>query len=201
MYFSIAKRIKKLKMAKKMIKKVKKDEKIGRKCDFPGCEECGEYRAPKNRLLNDYYWFCLKHVKEYNKNWNFYQGLSSEEIEQHIQNDTTWQRPTWKLGQFKTAGFSENVNDGFGIFKDLGLGMDGRHNPPSLEKPVHSKLAKAVEFMELSFPLKVSEVKKQYKKLAKKYHPDKNIGDKEAEKMFKKLCDCYQYILKQLGEK
>ena len=44
-------------------------------------------------------------------------------------------------------------------------------------------------------------MKKQYKKLAKKYHPDTNQGDKEAEKMFKKLNDYYRYLLKQLGEK
>ena len=179
---------------------IKKDQKMERKCDFPGCEECGSFKAPKNRLLNDYYWFCLNHVKEYNKNWNFYQGLSSEEIEQHIQNDTTWQRPTWRLGQFKTYGTGQ-MRDGFGLFEDLGLGMDGKHNPPQAQIPVHSRLAEAVEFMELSFPLKLSEVKKKYKQLAKKYHPDTNAGDKEAEKMFKKLHDHYKYILKQLGEK
>ena len=179
---------------------IKKTKKIERKCDFAGCEECGEYRAPKNRMLNDYYWFCLKHVKEYNKNWNFYQGLSSEEIEQHIQNDTTWQRPTWRLGQFKTYG-TGSIRDGFGVFEDLGLGMDGKHNPPVKEVPAHGKLVEAASFLEVSFPLKLSEVKKQYKKLAKKYHPDTNHGDKEAEKMFKKLHDHYKYILKQLGEK
>ena len=50
-------------------------------CDFPGCPEAGEYRAPKDRTLSSYYWFCQKHVAEYNKNWDFLKGLSPDEIE------------------------------------------------------------------------------------------------------------------------
>ncbi len=188
--------------AAKMKKNTIKSNKSNKICDAPGCTECGEYRAPKDRRLTDYYWFCLKHVTEYNKNWDFYLGLSSEEIESHIQNDTTWQRPTWKLGQFKSSTFSpDRTKDTFNIFNDLGLGMDGKHNPPPKpEEKIHGKLLEAVRFMELDFPLKLSEVKKQYKRLAKKYHPDINNGDKEAEKLFKKLNESYRYILKQLGE-
>ena len=33
------------------------------------------------------------------------------------------------------------------------------------------------------------EIKKAYKKLAKKYHPDLNPDDSEAEKKFKPVCD------------
>lgn len=183
-------------------KKDSKTKKTARLCDFPGCDACGEYKAPKDRRLNDYYWFCLKHVTEYNKKWDFYLGLSTEEIESHIQNDMTWQRPTWKLGQFKNNYFSaENIKDPFNFFQDIGLGMDGHYNPP--QKPIqkaHTRLVQAVHFMELEFPLKLSEVKKQYKRLAKKYHPDTNAGDKESEKLFKQLNEHYRYILKQLGE-
>ena len=52
-----------------------------RKCDHPGCEKAGEYRAPKDRKLKDYYWFCLEHVQEYNAQWNYYAGEIPEEDE------------------------------------------------------------------------------------------------------------------------
>ena len=60
-----------------MLKRTKKyyapqNENVVHKCDFPGCAEKGEYRAPKDRKLKDYYWFCLKHVQEYNSKWNYY---------------------------------------------------------------------------------------------------------------------------------
>lgn len=182
------------------IKKNINTKKNTRLCDFPDCNECGEYRAPKDRKLKDYFWFCLKHVTEYNKKWDFYLGLSSDEIEHHIQNDMTWQRPTWRLGQFKAPYFSEETTkDPLHFFQDMGLGMDGHYNPPQKpEEKMEKQLVCAIHFMELKFPLKLSEVKKQYKRLAKKYHPDTNAGDKESEKLFKQLNEHYRYILKHL---
>lgn len=185
-----------------MIYKKKKTEKIFRPCDFPECPNCGEFKAPKDRTLKEYYLFCLEHVKQYNKNWNFYQGLSSEEIEQHIQNDTTWQRPTWKLGQNQTIfSAGQHPQDSFGLFNEAELGMSGTYNPPRQHKiNPNSKLARAAKFLEVDFPLNVEQIKSQFKKLAKKYHPDKNKGNKESEQLFKELIEHYRYLLKQLGE-
>ena len=171
-----------------------------RPCDFPNCSEAGEYRAPKDRNLREYYWFCLKHVQEYNKNWDFLKGLSADEIEEQIQHDTIWQRPTWKLGHggVKT---DPRIKDPFHMKEDLGLGMDGRYNPPPKAPQYEKKMQAAIDFMDLKVPLDVTEVKKQYKKLAKKYHPDTNKGDKEAERRFKKLNEAYHYILERLTGK
>ena len=70
-----------------------------RLCDAPGCEELGEHRAPRSREdLNNYYWFCMDHVRAYNARWNFYAGMNQQEIERQIRADTTWWRPTWPLG-------------------------------------------------------------------------------------------------------
>jgi curved DNA-binding protein len=38
------------------------------------------------------------------------------------------------------------------------------------------------------------EIKKSYRKLAKKYHPDTNPGDKKAEEKFKELCEAYEVL-------
>lgn len=39
-----------------------------------------------------------------------------------------------------------------------------------------------------------AEIKKAFKKLALKYHPDRNKGDKEAEKKFKEINEAYQTL-------
>jgi curved DNA-binding protein len=40
----------------------------------------------------------------------------------------------------------------------------------------------------------IKEIKKKYKELAKKYHPDKNPGDKKAEEKFKEINEAYEAI-------
>ena len=43
-----------------------------RLCDHEGCENAGKFRAPKAPdVLDDFFWFCKDHVREYNQKWNF----------------------------------------------------------------------------------------------------------------------------------
>ena len=170
-----------------------KKEETTRVCDCPGCKEAGLYRAPKNKSLTDYFWFCLKHVQEYNKRWDFLEGLSPQDIEEHIQHDTIWQRPTWKLGENFTTPKAKFSNTGF---ETADLGAEGKYSPPPKFKR-EKKFVEAMTFFKLEFPLTEKALKKQYKVLAKKYHPDVN-ADKDAHKMFQKLQNYYQYLLKKL---
>ena len=163
-------------------------------CDFPGCPEAGECRAPRDRTLTSYYWFCPKHAAEYNKNWDFLKGMSPDEIENHIQNDVGWQRPTWKLGTEGIHYREDKIHDGFGIFQEVGLGMSGHYNPPQPKYP--PKVVNAMAFMQLEAPLNLSAVKKKYKTLAKKYHPD--ISKKDAT-LFQKLSEAYTVLVDFLG--
>ena len=70
-----------------------------RNCDWPGCNDDGLHRAPKSRdELNSYHYFCKIHVRQYNKGWNYYIGMSDAEVEEDVRKDTVWHRPSWPLG-------------------------------------------------------------------------------------------------------
>lgn len=50
------------------------------------------------------------------------------------------------------------------------------------------------EILEISRTATANEIKKQYRKLANKFHPDKNNGDKAAEECFKDIVKAYEYL-------
>ena len=160
----------------------------------PNCKKEGLYRAPKDRSLSSYYWFCLEHIKEYNKNWNYYKDLSPEDIELSIRHDTVWHKPTWKLGE-NTHISSKNLKDPFKLFPDS---KKENHFQQKIEKPKYSKqVQEACDFLEIKEELTLAVLKKQYKKLAKKFHPDVSTI-KNADILFKKLNEYYTILIKQL---
>lgn len=165
-------------------------------CDHPGCCEEGTFRAPKDRTLRSYYWFCLKHVQEYNKNWNYYAGLSPDEIEREIREDLVGHRPTWKVNHLHSKRFK----DPFNFFEDIH--PNGRSSQKSKEKDKPSLATidhlNAIKTLKLMPPISLESVKKNYKTLAKKHHPDITGGDKQSEEIFKQITEAYHLLCKAL---
>ena len=64
-------------------------------CDYPGCKEKGAYRAPKHPdILDQFFWFCRDHVREYNLKWNFFGTATDEEFQKLLEKDRLWERET-----------------------------------------------------------------------------------------------------------
>jgi transposase len=159
-----------------------------RRCEWPGCDGGGAFPAPKGRnRLREYLWFCLIHVREYNADWNYYDGMSQTEVEADIRADTVWQRPSWRLGSGGTARGRERVSDPFGFYHN---GSDGA---PRRVQSTAEEVALSV--LQLSPPVTVAIVKTRYKELVKRYHPDATGGDKVAEEMFKRISEAYRTIM------
>jgi hypothetical protein len=161
-------------------------------CDHPGCTSAGLYRAPKARdRLTDYYWFCLDHVREYNSAWDYYAGMTVNEIEAETRRDTTWQRPTWPMGQW--AVHERNLRDR--IIRGCGFEF-GRDADPSDERPGGAKATRtpeeqALEQLGLKPPVSFDHIKARYRELVKLHHPDCHGGDREAEEMLKVINQAY----------
>lgn len=163
-----------------------------RRCAADGCLQEGTYPAPRSRsALRDYLWFCLKHVREYNKSWNYYEGLQGAALEAEIRRATTWERPSWK---FATGKPSENsFEDPLGLFdfENRTVDLAARQIPPEERR--------AWRILQLSPITDIDIVKKQYKRLVKQNHPDKNGGDAAAEERLKDINLAYSLIRKSLA--
>ena len=174
-----------------------------KKCDSPKCNEKGEYRAPKSRvMLSKYFYFCLDHIKEYNKSWDFYKGMSVEQIENSMRSDTFWDRPSWPLkNSFKNIfdEFNEYVEDF--VKNDDDKINDTYFKNKLLDESLTIEEAKALRELDLKMPISLEKIKKNYKKLVKIFHPDVNGNNKDAEEKFKQINESYKLLLKKFMKK
>jgi hypothetical protein len=151
-------------------------------CDTPGCPHAGEFRAPKSRsTLRDFHWFCLEHVRAYNASWDYYKGMSEGEIEEQLRADTSWQRPSWPLGQGRQARLEEAIE------AELHAFAFGTRPKPPPRPDTPPELREALDVLGLIWPVTLEDVKTKYKALAKQHHPDANNGDKRSEERLKTI--------------
>ncbi len=179
-----------------------------RQCDMPTCDRCGDFRAPRSRdRLNEYYWFCLDHVREYNATWNYYAGMSADEIEAHNRADVTWQRPTWPMGMRSGAQRMRRGVDGesfdparwhdpFDLFEEARA--ERERAAKAAVRPAAGPEQEALAVMGLEPGVTPAELKARYKELVKLHHPDANGGDKTAEDRLKSINQAYSILKKSL---
>lgn len=167
-----------------------------RVCEWPGCLGHGEFPAPRARdALREYRWFCLEHVRQYNASWDYYAGMTAEQIEAHIRADSTWRRPSWPLGMRPKGvqGFIwDSSSDPLGLIEDPELfGKTSRAKAPPALTPAQQQ---ALTVMEVDWPVTLQELHGQYKVLVKRHHPDTNGGDKAAEEKLKSINLAYSTL-------
>ena len=174
------------------------EKNIQKICDEINCNEIGNYKAPKSRIkLNEYYFFCLKHIKEYNKSWDFYKGLSVDQIEFSMRKDSVWDRPSWPFKGNPTK-IIDQVNEFIGNDSDINqkkYNYDQFYSNKLIKDSLSNEENKALNVLELKLPLNLSKIKKKYKKLVKIFHPDVNDNNKEAEDKFKEINESYKILL------
>lgn len=161
-------------------------------CDHPGCAEKGEYKAPKDKTLKEYYWFCLKHVQEYNARWNYYD-----------ETDDSQEKERPKSRQH-FGGFRSKIRYQFGYDFIDELGIENSFSATNRPRAVYFNAydRQCAETLELELDdINSESLKKQYKKLVKKYHPDVNAGDKTCEEKFKKISAAYKDLAAKLTDK
>lgn len=180
------------------------------RCHWKGCDNPAEHRAPMGRgREGQYFSFCLEHVREYNKTYNYFDGMSDDEVASYQQASATGHRPTWSMGarggRRATAeedrppggfmhGFS--MEDVFGFFGHATVGGEPRGYEGA--RPVRRAERKCLTALGLDATATAQDIKTRYKLLVKRHHPDHNAGDRRSEDKLREVIQAYTY-LKQAG--
>lgn len=169
-------------------------------CDHTGCQQAGAHRAPKSReRLDEFWWFCSEHAAEYNRRWNFFEGMAEEELTAFEQAEWVGHRPTWAFragrGSREWAAYrAGRMRDRFGVFEG------GREDPAA--EPRARRVGRthmlALEVLGLDERADGQAVRNRYAELVKRYHPDSNGGDRSHEEQLNRVIRAYQ-LLKQSG--
>ena len=176
-------------------------------CDHPNCHGKGIHRAPKSRQnlqngSNDWYWFCLEHIRNYNEKWNYYTDMPEKDQLQDRIDDAVGQRPTWPLGSHSRSIPKNNRNDDlfirtkdpFGFFEE-NIPFQN-HQTSFLTKEQKS----AISLFDLPHPFSQEQLLKRYRILAKKHHPDANNNSSQANESFRKIGEAYRILLASLKQ-
>ena len=163
-------------------------------CDWNNCFEIGKYKAPVEKdNSRKFKLLCLNHIKEFNKNWNYFTGMNDEQIYDFLKSDITWHKPT--------QSFSSSDN----FFKILWNNALKDENKKSMlnnslnymnQIKFDHKDIKAFSILEISVGLKWEKIQKKFKSLVKKFHPDMNLGNKKYEEKLKLITLAYSQLKK-----
>jgi hypothetical protein len=178
-------------------------------CEWPGCAGAATHRAPKGRNRENEYWrFCLDHVREYNHSYNFFAGMSTDDIAKYQREAVIGHRPTWKMGmnggkptgRSRAARFGpafEGAGDPFELFGDA---QNGDHLKRRETRVIRNAERRALDALGFEGAATTTEIKVRFKELAKRYHPDANGGDRSSEERLREIIQAYNY-LKSVGFK
>jgi len=175
-------------------------------CEFPSCAEGGPHKAPRAPDdLRTYRWFCIDHVREYNRAWNFFEGWSRRDIEHFQRSDVTGHRPTWPV--YGKRPLHEEMDDLESVFHNFSHEWfgDGKRNNGDGNGRGKKRSAAAMDIeracatLDLKPGFNRAELRSRYMELAKKHHPDLNGGSKESEELLKSINQAYTYLLSQVS--
>lgn len=182
-------------------------EDTGRVCDYPGCEQAGEFRAPSEGGHGFdgpglWRWMCLDHVREFNAGYDWFEGMSAEEMLEAQAPGMGWRtesptfRPAARVdGMPRWADYDDPLDAisarANGIKdrarREAEMAMDGRFSKEE---------AQALETMGLGLDIDRRRLRHRYGELVRRYHPDRNGGDRQFEGRLGRVVQAYQLLRK-----
>lgn len=166
------------------------------RCAIPGCREPGEFRAPLQPSGFDgpgaWRYLCLDHVREHNSHYNFFNGMSAEEITEAQGPYGGWER--------QTRAFATGGADPAPAWSDFSDPLDaisarfrGRREAPSTSR-FSKEERRALSVLGLGEDTDRNALRQTYSKLVRRFHPDRNGGDRSHERRLGEVIEAYQLL-------
>ena len=167
------------------------------RCAVPGCSEPGEFKAPLRAADFDgpgqWRFLCLEHVREHNAKYNFFNGMSPEEISDAQSPYAGWDRAT---RAFAHAG--GDPAPAWSNFSDPLEAISGRFRRARQENSSRFSRAeqRALTVLGLGEDAELKSVRGRYSQLVRRFHPDRNGGDRTHEGRLGEVIEAYQLLRK-----
>ena len=161
-------------------------------CDWNKCNNLGEFKAPVEKdNSKKFRMLCLEHVKEFNKNWNYFSGMDDGQVIEFIKSDMIWHKPTQSFSSsdnFFKILWNNALKDEAKKFRDS---ADLDH----MKKfRFNSQDFQAFTILDIPAGIEWKKIQEKFKKLVKKFHPDMNSGNKQYEEKLKIITLAYTQL-------
>ncbi|MCY4186733.1 MAG: DnaJ domain-containing protein [Rhodobacteraceae bacterium] len=161
------------------------EEDTQRPCHVAGCNRMGKYKAPASPdNLNEFIWFCKKHIATYNTQWNYY-----EQKTKSTNNDFVLDGKSGH-SQFQWSNFK--VNDPFDLVEEDNTNHHSIHASKTIR--LSKTEQRASEILDLEGNFSKSDARKRYRILVKDLHPDMNNGNRSDEDRLKEVVWAWDQI-------
>lgn len=141
---------------------------------------------------------CLDHVREHNAEWDYFKGMSAEEIWEEQSPIPRYGR---RVRQFAYARGSD-PGPAWGDFDDPldAIAARFRGSGSMHEARARSRFSGAEQHalgvLDLGPEATLHDVRGRYSELVRRFHPDRNGGDRSHEGRLAKVIDAYQTLRK-----
>ena len=173
-----------------------------RPCSHEGCTEAGEFRAPPEEGPRSGYngpggwrYFCLDHIREFNARYNFFTGMTADEIQAQQRPYAGWERETraFSAAVGGTPRWSDFIDPLDAIQARFGTGAQARRQDG---KPLSDADRRALKTLGLDVDADRRSLRQRYSELVRRYHPDRNGGDRSHEGKLQQVIDAYALLKK-----
>ncbi len=153
-----------------------------RVCDEPGCDLEGAHPAPRQGGKGKHH-FCERHASEYNRRFNFFEGMSEAEAASFVRSERYGHKRTWRMGSGPMGGKrSASAQD---PRRWAGRGFFDMDDTPAAEARVEkhrsSLQLRALRELDLEPEATGPEIRARYAEYVRRFHPDSNKGDRSSE--------------------